>query len=204
VRVAGVILAAGTGTRFGGRKQHELVAGVTVLNRAVSTAWDVCDQLVVVCNDNMVYPREHIYVPGGPTRSASVRCALDAIAVMAEPPDIIVVHDAARPLASEDLWRRTIAGVSGDFLACVPVVKIPDSIRRTSGQPADRDDFVIAQTPQAFQASVLFELHAREPECSDDAGLLTLGVRYVAGEATNIKITEPADVDVAAALLRNL
>ena len=207
--IVGVILAAGDGSRFGARKQDMLIAGVSVLNRAVNTAVEMCDRVIVVYHGNLVYPDLWTVVDGGDTRSQSVRSALrfletDGWDEFDVEHDVVVVHDAARPLASQAVWARVIDAVECGAICAVPTIAVTDSMRRRGGPPVDRDEFWLAQTPQAFRAGTLFDLHANEPECSDDAGLLTLGVQFVPGETSNIKITHPADIELAATLLRRM
>lgn len=201
--ITGIILAAGSGTRFGSTKQDELLAGVPLWERAVETAVKSCDRVILVHSTPLLASTfEHVTViPGGSTRSGSVR---EALAQINEPgpDDIIVVHDAARPLASMITWSRVIRAVMDGAVCAVPTIPIPDTIRRRSGQPADRDAFWIVQTPQAFDAGTLMELHQDEPECSDDAGLITLGVTTVDGDPANIKVTHPGDIEVAEAHIR--
>lgn len=203
VNVVGIVLAAGSGERFGGPKQDELIAGETVVERAMRTAVEMCDRVVLVHRRGggllIDWPD---CVVGGSTRSASVRAGLAAAAGWGA--DIMVVHCAARPLASTVIWSRVIRAVQDGAVCAVPVVPIVDSMRASAGGPADRSDFVAVQTPQAFQASVLYALHDAEPECSDDAGLITSGVEYVRGDPANIKITNRGDLDVAACLLRSM
>lgn len=204
--IYGVILAAGSGNRFGRAKQFETIGGMTVLERAVDVAVKAVDEVIVVLPGGHEPPVASLsmrYVTGGQTRSQSVRAALEYIRHDVNDDDIIVVHDAARPLASLDLWTSLIGVVDGGAQAAVPVVPIVDSIRSIMGAPADRSQFVAAQTPQAFRAEVLYAAHHPHPESSDDASLIH-DVEYVAGERANIKITTPADLDVAWALLRGI
>lgn len=205
--VVGVVLAAGNGERFGCRKQDQLVGGMTVLDRACRTARQACDDLFVVLPDDggLLTPEWRV-VKGGETRSQSVRSALKAIEQdgMTTASDIVVVHDAARPLASLVVWARVIRAVADGAVCAVPTIPITDSMRHRDGHPVDRGQFWSVQTPQAFQAPVLFGLHQGEPECSDDAGLLAIGVECVPGEVSNIKITHPGDLAVAASLLRSM
>lgn len=206
--IVGVVLAAGNSTRFGTLKQEALIGGVSVMDRALDTAIKMCDRVILVHNGGGLLRPDVIAVEGGDTRSQSVRAALDFIDApygeFDQVHDIIVVHDAARCLATPIVWSRVIRAVEDDAICAVPTIPISDTIRHRAGAPADRDQFWIVQTPQAFRAATLFELHEDEPECSDDAGLLTLGVTFVPGDPSNIKITHPGDLAIAAGLLRSM
>lgn len=199
----GVILAAGSGTRYGSLKQDELLDGIPLWEMALATAVYSCDRAVLVHPDPLFHAPSDLVtaVEGGGSRSQSVRAALAVIDAF--PDDIIVVHDAARPLASKTVWSRVIRAVEDGAVCAVPTIPVTDTIRRRNGIPADREEFWIVQTPQAFRADVLYDLHRSEPECSDDAGLITDGVTTVTGEVSNIKITHPGDLDIAAAHLRS-
>jgi 2-C-methyl-D-erythritol 4-phosphate cytidylyltransferase len=139
-------------------------------------------------------------VQGGPTRSDSVRHGLAHVPADA---DVIVVHDAARPLASVDLFRAVIDAVSnGQADAAVPGLPVGDTIKSVDAAhhviaTHDRSALVAVQTPQAFRADLLRQAHAGGMVATDDAALVEqLGatVLVVPGEARNIKITTPDDL----------
>jgi 2-C-methyl-D-erythritol 4-phosphate cytidylyltransferase len=200
-----VIVAAGGGSRFGGAKQYEPLAGRRVLDRSLDTAAAVCDGTVLVVPADRAgdpEPRADAVVAGGATRSGSVRNGLAAVPAGAA---FVVVHDAARPVAPPELWRRVIAALRSDPRpdAVVPVVPITDTLRRCDGGPADRAAFVAVQTPQAFVATALRRAHAAAPEGTDDASLVEAAggrVVTVEGDPANLKITSPVDLVVAEAL----
>lgn len=199
-----IILAAGGGARFGDRKQFAELGGRTVVHRSIETARAAgCRIVAVVPADVAGTPRRDAdrTVAGGATRSQSVRAGLAAVPDSAE---VIVVHDAARPLATVDLWRRVIDALQEDGIeAAVPVVALVDSLRHAGGWHEDRDDYVAVQTPQAFTAGELWDLHSYEPEHTDDSALFDPAfVAHLPGEASNIKITHPWDLEVAAAIRR--
>lgn len=203
-----VVVAAGSGRRFGGPKQLSDLRGATVLERSVATAAATCDGVVVVvAADDLTRSSAPApvgadeVVAGGDSRSASVSCGLAAVPAAAK---VVLVHDAARPLASADLFRRVIAAVRGGADAAVPVVAVVDTIRDVRGGTVDRDVLRAVQTPQGFRAAALREVHATPADATDDASLVEAaggGVVLVEGERTNLKITEAVDLAVAEALV---
>ena len=145
-------------------------------------------------------------VIGGATRSESVR---NGLAQVPDDADIVVVHDAARPLAAPALFGAVIDAVKAGADAAIPVVPLSDTVKRIDGErvveTVDRSSLVAVQTPQAFRADMLRKAHAAGGEATDDAALVeAIGgtVVVVEGEHTNIKITTPDDLRIAEALLR--
>jgi len=143
-----------------------------------------------------------LVVAGGATRSASVRAGLRAVPATAS---VIVVHDAARPLASRELFVRVVAALEEGGDGAVPGVAVTDTVKRLEDgvvvETLDRSTLVAVQTPQAFRAEVLRKAHDGGLDATDDAALveaLGLRVSVVPGEAANRKITEPADLDAMA------
>ncbi|MDQ2677789.1 MAG: 2-C-methyl-D-erythritol 4-phosphate cytidylyltransferase, partial [Actinomycetota bacterium] len=117
---------------------------------------------------------------------------------------VVLVHDAARPLASVALFERVIAAVHDGADVAIPVVAVTDTIRHVDGGVVDRDDLRAVQTPQGFAAPTLRAVHVHEPDATDDAGLVEAAggtVALVDGESTNLKLTDPLDLVVAEALL---
>jgi 2-C-methyl-D-erythritol 4-phosphate cytidylyltransferase len=126
------------------------------------------------------------------------------------PPDaeVIVVHDAARPLASPALFRAVIAAVEAGADAAIPALPVRDTIKQVAGEQVvgtvERAGLVAVQTPQAFRAEVLRAAHRGHDEATDDAALVEVAggkVVIVAGDAANLKLTEPDDLVLAEALL---
>jgi 2-C-methyl-D-erythritol 4-phosphate cytidylyltransferase len=197
-----IVVAAGAGQRYGGAKQYERLGDRRVIDWSLATAAAATDGVVVVVAESA--PVEAVAdqtVTGGTTRSASVRAGLAAVPGEAE---VIVVHDAARPLASPALFAAVIGAVRAGADAAVPGVAVTDTIRRRDGGPLERDELVAVQTPQAFAADRLRAAHATEPEATDDASLIEAAggaVVVVTGEPRNAKITSPDDLVVAAALV---
>jgi 2-C-methyl-D-erythritol 4-phosphate cytidylyltransferase len=213
-----VVVAAGSGRRFGGPKQFASVAGRLVVEWSVAAARAATDGVVVVVppGNQAVGPSTFgadAVVEGGPTRSASVRLGLAAVPAIA---DVVIVHDAARPLAVPALFQAVIAAVSGTGISgsadgadgAVCAVPVVDTIKRvvdsggviTVGTTLERSDLVAVQTPQAFRADVLRRAHSDRTavaEPTDDATLVeALGgsVRVVPGDPANIKVTTRADL----------
>jgi len=207
-----IVVAAGSGHRFGDtvRKQFLDLAGIRLVDRAVTAARAACDGVVAVLpadHTGAALPAGVVTVTGGPSRSASVRAGLAAV-----PPDagIVVVHDAARPLAGAELFERVVAAVRAGADGAVPGVPVPDTIKRVDAsggrvvETLDRPALRAIQTPQAFSAAVLRRAHEGGGDATDDAALVeALGatVVVVEGDPANLKITGPDDLRRAEALL---
>ncbi|MHB1089808.1 MAG: 2-C-methyl-D-erythritol 4-phosphate cytidylyltransferase [Ilumatobacteraceae bacterium] len=200
-----VVVAAGSGTRFGGAKQFEMVGDRRVLDWATTAARSVSSGVVVVVPE--AYVESEGGIVGGSTRSSSVRCGLAAVPIEAT---IICVHDAARPFASEHLFREVVAAVHNGADGAVPAVAVTDTIKQIDPHNVvittpNRESLVAVQTPQAFRASVLREAHATQSEGTDDAALVeALGkcVVVIPGESLNRKLTTPEDLEWARAAAR--
>jgi len=197
-----IVVAAGRGERFGGPKQLADLGGVRVIDLALDAARAAGDGVVVV-----VPPEGTAWglvadavVVGGATRSASVRRGLEAVPADA---GVVLVHDAARPLATPALYARVVAAVRAGAEGVVPAVAVVDTVRSLDGAPVDRDRLRSVQTPQGFPAAVLRRVHATGGDATDDAGLVEAAggrIALVEGERANLKITEAADLAVASAL----
>jgi 2-C-methyl-D-erythritol 4-phosphate cytidylyltransferase len=207
--VWGIVVAAGRGDRFGKPKQFCDLAGRRVVDYSLSTMTAVCDAVVLVLPADVTGDGEPVaaVVQGGATRSESVRAGLRAVPDVAE---VVVIQDAARPLASRALFDAVIAAVRAGADAAVPAIPVADTLKRVAGDrvtgTVDRAQLVAVQTPQAFRASVLRAAHASADEATDDAALVeAVGGRVVvvSGDPRNRKITDPADLEIAEALLRS-
>jgi 2-C-methyl-D-erythritol 4-phosphate cytidylyltransferase len=205
-----VVVAAGWGERFGGPKQFSELGGLRLVDHAVATAAAACDGVVVVLPDSSPWDGADVdaTVVGGPTRAQSVRAGLGAVPFNA---DIVVVHDAARPLADFALFDSVITAVRGGADGAVPGLPVADTLKRVDDvrvtATVDRVGLVTVQTPQAFRASILRAAHASGGEATDDAALVeAVGgtVVVVPGDSRNLKVTGPADLMIAAALLEAL
>jgi 2-C-methyl-D-erythritol 4-phosphate cytidylyltransferase/2-C-methyl-D-erythritol 2,4-cyclodiphosphate synthase len=216
--VAAVVVAAGRGLRVGGDlpKQYRAILGEPVIRPSLATlaghAGISAVQPVVHPDDAALY-RAAVAglellppVPGGATRQASVRAGLEALhARRPAPPELVLVHDAARPFASADLITRAIAAAR-QHAAAVPVIAIADTVKSVDAAgivtgTIDRANLRIVQTPQAFAFAPLLDAHRRalaagREDFTDDAALAEwagLEVSTFEGEAGNVKLTTNED-----------
>ena len=216
-----IVLAAGLGERMDSAIPKALMQfdGATVVARAVeraSAAASITGVIVVAPAGFEDQVREAVegfgvdeVVAGGSTRQASVVAGLGAAPAGVER---ILCHDAARPLASPDLFTRTLEALEG-WDGVVPVLRVVDTVKRVQDGRVEgtepRDALALAQTPQAFRAAALRDALERAGadgfEGSDDALLLERAgyrVRAIEGERTNLKITTPDDIRLAEVLAR--
>ena len=200
-----VVVAAGSGARFGERKQYRPLLGRPVVAWAVAAAAAHCDGTVLVVPADQVeeaHAGADVVVAGGATRSASVRAGLAAVP---DDADVVVVHDGARPVPVPAVWKGVLAAVAAGADAAVPVVPVTDTLREVGGSTVDRSRFVAVQTPQAFRATALRAAHDTEGDATDDAGLVEAAggrVEVVDGDPANVKITTPVDLALAELLCR--
>jgi 2-C-methyl-D-erythritol 4-phosphate cytidylyltransferase len=200
-----IIVAGGAGRRCGSVKQFEMIGAQRVVDRACDVARRGSDGVVVVLPsaddvDRWQAAYGEPAVVGGETRSDSVRAGLTAVPASA---DIVCVHDAARPLASAELFARVVAAVRAGADGAIPAVAVTDTIKVVDGGGAvvdtpDRATLVAVQTPQAFRADVLRAAHAAGGADTDDAAAVERhGGRVVTvpGEAWNRKITDRDDLE---------
>ena len=233
-----ILTAAGSGTRLGRDLPKALVAleGFPLVVHAARrlAASGVVDSLVVTCPAGLdaavrdvVAQDPHVDVPvrvveGGATRQASVAAGL---ALAGPDDDVVLVHDAARPLAPPRLVRRVVEAVRAGHGAVVPGLPVTDTVKRVAPassaggagvervvETPDRAALRAVQTPQGFDRALLERAHARGASrataeglaATDDAGLVeALGepAYVVRGEETAMKITTERDLQVAALLL---
>lgn len=193
------MVGGGSGRRFGIPKQYEFLGDVRVIDRSIAAAREASDGVVVVVPPEDA-DREGA-VAGGSSRSDSVRAGLAAVPAEAT---IVCVHDAARPLASPELFRRAIAAVIGGADAAIPGVEVADTIKVVADgvvvSTPDRASLIAVQTPQAFRAAALRAAHECGDDATDDAALVEAAGGFVVvvdGEVINRKITVPDDLDWA-------
>ena len=219
MRVIALLMAAGTGSRFGAErpKQYLALAGRPILRHAAEALLAdgrVTALLPVVAGPTEAQEAEAALaglpclpaVQGGATRQASVRAGLEALA--AEPPDIVLVHDAARPFVP----AGTVPALLKALEACpgaIPAQSVSDTLKAGEDgrvlRTVPRAGLYRAQTPQAFRFTVLLDAHrAAREEATDDAALLEaagLPVALLPGSESNLKVTYPEDLARAEASL---
>jgi 2-C-methyl-D-erythritol 4-phosphate cytidylyltransferase/2-C-methyl-D-erythritol 2,4-cyclodiphosphate synthase len=219
-----IIAAGGRGTRFGGDIPKQLIefGGVSILERAVETfvrATCIHEIIVALPSELAADPPGYLLerskplyvVTGGLRRQDSVANAFERVATVA---DVVMVHDAARPFASERLVTRVVeaARESGAAIAALPAqdtVKEAVSASHAGdhtiiARTLPRDRIFLAQTPQAFRREILSAAiqmsRERDSEATDEASLVERAgypVQLVPGENWNVKITTVDDLKVA-------
>jgi 2-C-methyl-D-erythritol 4-phosphate cytidylyltransferase len=218
VSVWAVLAAAGRGERLGDERpkafvrlgdlplvaeplrrldDSEWIDGIVV---AAPAGWE---EPCIVLAEELAAGKVGSVVTGGDTRAASVRAAL------AEVPDqaaVVLVHDAARPLVSDDVIGRVLAPLSEGYDGAVPVLPLADTVKRVRSdevvETLDRDGLVASQTPQAFLADAL--RRAADGEGSDCASLVEARggrIKTVPGDRRLLKITSPEDLELVASWL---
>jgi 2-C-methyl-D-erythritol 4-phosphate cytidylyltransferase/2-C-methyl-D-erythritol 2,4-cyclodiphosphate synthase len=205
-RIAALLVGAGTGSRFGApvAKQFLPLAGRLVIRHAAEALLRAGVVLQPVGDpgaiDAALHGLDHMpTVAGGATRQASVRAGLEALADLA--PDIILGHDAARPVIPEGTITALLHALRA-HPGAIPAVPVADTLKRGTGGVIDgtvsREFLFRAQTPQAFEYALLRRLHRDAPAgATDDAGILEAAgykVALVAGHEDNIKLTYPEDM----------
>ena len=218
MHVSAIIAAGGRGLRFGSAEPKQLLtlAGEPILKRSVDAylSCELVSDLVIALPAPLArVPPEYLHraskpvivVEGGERRRDSVANAFARVPARA---DVVVVHDAARPLISDVVIRRTIeaARESG---AAIAAVAARDTVKRvgTGGVIAEtlpREQIFFAQTPQAFRVAVLRDALAQAGDATDEAMLAERAghtVRVVEGDVRNLKITTPDDLATAHRLL---
>jgi 2-C-methyl-D-erythritol 4-phosphate cytidylyltransferase len=212
-KAAAIILAAGAGTRLGAERPKAFLPigdrPMLAVAAASAAASPAIAAIVVTApsgyEEEANASLEGLPVParvvlGGATRQGSVRAALEVL----DGPEIVVVHDAARPFAPPDLFSEVVRAVAAGADGAIPVVAVADTVKRLDGlrvvDTVSRDDLGLAQTPQAFRVAALRAAHDQAVhagyEVTDDAMLLEQmgSVIAVAGDPRNFKITSMLDL----------
>ena len=214
---AAIIAGAGMGHRLGADIPKALIQidGITLIERAFAALSTVVDEIIITAPAGYEVEFQKIVgesatvITGGVLRSDSVNLALKSLSTSIKH---VLVHDAARALASADLATRVLTELRGGESAVVPVIHVVDTIKEI-----DRDGYVkntpdrtalkAVQTPQGFALDVLKRAHAASEDATDDAALveaLGIKVKTIAGEARAMKVTNPEDIAIAITHLRGL
>jgi 2-C-methyl-D-erythritol 4-phosphate cytidylyltransferase/2-C-methyl-D-erythritol 2,4-cyclodiphosphate synthase len=212
--VSAIVAAGGRGLRFGGASPKQLLTlgGRPILARSVDAfvACDMISEIVVALPaDLAAAPPSYLQhrdkpvtvVSGGDRRRASVA---NAFARVSDRADVVVIHDAARPLVTDDLIRRTVSAAL-EAGAATAAIRAHDTVKQTDGTGVitatlPRERIYLAQTPQAFRVPVLRDALGLDGDATDEAMLAEQAghvVRVVDGDPRNLKITTPDDLTMA-------
>ena len=211
---AAIIAGAGMGHRLGAEIPKALIQiqGITLLERAFTSLSKVVDEIVITAPEGYeeqfkaIVGQSAEVVTGGVLRSDSIRVALKALSPSVES---VLIHDAARALASSALAARVLGELQSGQSAVIPVLKVIDTIKEIDRDgfvraTPDRSSLVAAQTPQGFNRQVLERAHSASDDATDDAALVeAIGVKVktIDGEASAFKITTKEDIGQALLLL---
>ena len=214
---AAIIAGAGMGHRLGADIPKALIQidGVTLIERAFAALSPVVDEIVITApagyedQFRAIVGESATVITGGVLRSDSVNVALKSLSPSTK---YVLVHDAARALATSELAERVLNGLTSGESAVIPALNVVDTIKEV-----DRDGYVRStpdrsilrsiQTPQGFSVDVLKRAHEASEDATDDAALVeALGVKVktIPGEARAMKITNPEDIAIAVTLVRDL
>jgi 2-C-methyl-D-erythritol 4-phosphate cytidylyltransferase/2-C-methyl-D-erythritol 2,4-cyclodiphosphate synthase len=214
---AAIIAGAGMGHRLGADIPKALIQidGVTLIERAFAALSTVVDEIVITApagyedQFRAIVGDSATVITGGVLRSDSVNLALKSLSPSTK---YVLVHDAARALATSELAERVLHGLTSGESAVIPALSVVDTIKEV-----DRDGYVrstpdrsilrAVQTPQGFSVDVLKRAHEASEDATDDAALveaLSVKVKTIPGEARAMKITNPEDIAMAVTLVRDL
>lgn len=217
--VSAVIVAGGSGSRFGRKKQFLDLDGVPLIRRSVeafSSHPAVSSVVVVVPAGDMDLARRLLsgidaslrFAAGGAARQESV---LNGLALIGDS-GLVLIHDAARPLVTAELISRVLGGVAGAD-GCIPALEVSSTLKEVRegavSRTVPRANLFEAQTPQAFPTTAILNAHQRAREqgvlsATDDSALVEAAggeVRVVEGDPLNIKVTIEQDLVLAEAIL---
>ena len=211
---AAIIAGAGMGHRLGADIPKALIQiqGITLLERAFTSLSKVVDEIIITApagyeeQFKALVGQSAEVVTGGVLRSDSIRVALKALSPSVES---VLIHDAARALASSALAARVLDELRSGQSAVIPVLKVIDTIKEIDRDgfvraTPDRSSLVAAQTPQGFNRQVLERAHSASDDATDDAALVeAIGVKVktIEGEVSAFKITTKEDIGQALLLL---
>jgi 2-C-methyl-D-erythritol 4-phosphate cytidylyltransferase len=222
-----ILLAGGSGNRFQNHAQDPVNKLLISLNNHPVLAWSAqtllaCDAitgLMLVCPDNLTSAYRDLLqthltcskpihtAVAGASRAQSVASGLDALSLLSPLPEVVLVHDAARPLISLPLIDRVLSPLlENQAEAVIPGLPVRDTIKKITGtwisETIPRENLIAVQTPQAFSFDILHRAHRlaqHADHATDDAQLIEamgLPVRWVEGDPQNLKLTTPDDLPV--------
>ena len=219
-----IVPAAGSGSRFGAEKPKQyldLLGRPLIFHtlKALTACPDIERVWVVLAPDDPWWPRTdwselgaklETVRCGGATRAESVSNGLQAAAMVAADDDWVLVHDAARPCLSPAMLDALFADLANDPVGGILAVPVADTLKRADAEQRvaatePRDGLWQAQTPQMFHYGLLCDALQKCRDVTDEAGAveaLGLKPKLVRGDATNLKVTYPADLPLAAMILR--
>jgi len=215
--VAAIVVAAGSGSRLGADvpKAFVRVAGRSLLEHAVAglRAHPRVTSCVVVAPADLVDLARELtglnVVAGGATRQESVDAGLR---LLGPDPELVLVHDAARPFAPVAVIDRVLAALTAGADAAIPALPVTDTIKQVDEvghvlSTVDRGALVAVQTPQGFRRAALVAAHANAArlDATDDAALVEASggqVQVVRGDERSFKITVPLDLALAEVVAR--
>ena len=213
-KTAAIIAAAGMGHRLGANLPKALVKLLdkTLVEHAVANLSPVCELIIVTAPSGYEAEYSKILgdqvevITGGVLRSDSIRLAISKIPAKYE---YVLVHDAARALASTTLASSVLSQLIQGEQAVIPALSVIDTIKEVDAKgyvrnTLDRSALKVIQTPQGFTRSVLERAHTASEDATDDAALveaLGIAVKVITGEEGALKITTPSDLAVGIRLL---
>ena len=206
-KVALLIPAAGSGERFGAPIPKALVQlnGRTLIEHAVLNLGSIASQIIVAAPAGLEDKFRELLgdavtvVTGGLTRTKSVKLALEKVDSEIE---YILVHDAARPLASSALGENIISALASGEVAVIPALNVSDTMKEVDASnyvvaTPNRERLRAVQTPQGFARETLIKAHMQNIEATDDGALVEAmrgKVKIIDGEERALKITNPDDL----------
>ena len=220
------IAAGGIGSRMRQSvpKQFIHINDEPIIIHTIRKFTGICDKIYIACNEGYVEYLEELIgkyignknikvIVGGSTRMESILHILSEISAVAKDDDILITHDGVRPFVTEEIIKENIEcakkyGASGTFINAVDTMAVSVDGKRLTAVPA-RDTIFNVQTPQTFKTGVLKEIFKAAKEdmekYTDLCGMAMAfghGVRMVQGDAANIKITNPIDLQFAQSIMR--
>ena len=218
MKIVSVLLAGGKGKRFGEKKQFFKLNNEPIFQYSLNTVnkIDAINEIILVLPEEDI-DRIKIFsfkpvkkVVGGDERQFSVFNGLKAI----EDADIVIIHDTARPFATEKFFLDGIKNVKKGFDGSITAIKSRDTVKRVKNrqiiETLDRNEILLVQTPQTFVFDKLLKAHHIAIEKgiigTDDSYLMELAgykITYNEGSPLNFKITTKEDLQIANCLLKN-